>query len=779
MKTGQNPAGKQKRINIDAKSGLARLMAIENLAVLHNPKASTASFDLKDRVLTLPVLKDMSGPIFDWFIGHEVSHALNTPADQYIKLAKKYHPTIANIVEDARIEKLIIRRYPGLKRDNFLFYKEFASPERDFFGLKELTVPVDKLSLVDRLNLHFKIGPFHKINFSQEEMKYVDMLDKLETFEDVEEATKALYKYMKDRGELEEIKIKIKTNSKGQGEEQDQNDSDDGDDDFDGTTIEIDMTDDEESGSDEDEKEGENGSEGKDGDKEGSDGEDESEKSSGSGKGEDKDGDDKKDQSQKSKGKGKADKNEGEDGEDGQQPSDGKSGDKKPTQQKASKSEDKKSEGDGKQQTITIKMGQTQTSFDKNIQTIFEKSNPGLTFGEVYNASDIYKKTVVSIEKIEANCDRHISVTEMQKAEATYAEFLREINPTVNMMVAQFNLKKSAKDYQKMQISKTGRLDMDKISDYKISNDLFLRNEVIPESKNHGMVMFIDWSGSMSTQIGSTVKQLIILMEFCRKVQIPFEVYGFTDSAYTNSVSIPDSKIFASQGGNLFQMFSSGMKINHFRKMAKQVLHLATTNSASYIYSMGGTPLLNAMFLAEYAVNEFKVRYKCEKTAFVLLSDGGATDRINCGSTPAFQDIIMRNAYNGKNYQFKFDQQSFHYVMQYVRERCNIDSTVGFFLTNSCSSGTIDLLGPEFDKSKSSTLVREFDAKKFTVINDGPGFDKFFAIAINNFKIDKTDYLASIDSRTSKNALDAAFTKQLARASSSMVFMKAFIDQIS
>ena len=42
------------------------------------------------------------------------------------------------------------------------------------------------------------------------------------------------------------------------------------------------------------------------------------------------------------------------------------------------------------------------------------------------------------------------------------------------------------------------------------------------------MMMLLDWSGSMSDVLFDTVKQLINLVEFCRKVNIPFEVYFFT-----------------------------------------------------------------------------------------------------------------------------------------------------------------------------------------------------------------------------------------------------------
>ena len=43
-------------INLDVKSNLAKLLATENITIQHN-NVATASFNLEDRVLTIPVFK--------------------------------------------------------------------------------------------------------------------------------------------------------------------------------------------------------------------------------------------------------------------------------------------------------------------------------------------------------------------------------------------------------------------------------------------------------------------------------------------------------------------------------------------------------------------------------------------------------------------------------------------------------------------------------------------------------------------------------------------------
>ena len=65
----------------------ARLLATENLSVIR-ARTRTASFDIKSRILTLPMWKEMTPEIEDMLIGHEVGHALYT-TEEYIKPDRK------------------------------------------------------------------------------------------------------------------------------------------------------------------------------------------------------------------------------------------------------------------------------------------------------------------------------------------------------------------------------------------------------------------------------------------------------------------------------------------------------------------------------------------------------------------------------------------------------------------------------------------------------------------------------------------------------------------
>ena len=145
------------------KSLLAKLLATENVTVEHG-KYQTASFDVKNRVLRLPIWKEMSGSLYDLMVLHEVGHALYTPEDGWHERASKKgngYKSFLNVVEDARIERKIKDKYPGGRRSFTEGYLDLMN--KDFFGIKGLDV--NELGLIDRINLYFKGGTLHDISF--------------------------------------------------------------------------------------------------------------------------------------------------------------------------------------------------------------------------------------------------------------------------------------------------------------------------------------------------------------------------------------------------------------------------------------------------------------------------------------------------------------------------------------------------------------------------------------------------------------------------------------
>jgi len=187
-------------VSHEIKSQLAKLLATEDLVVEHR-KVETAQFNVHTRVLTLPLWEKASNVVYDLLVGHEVGHALFTPDEDWSKnvnIPMQY----VNIVEDARIEKLMKRKYMGLAKTFFNGYSELS--DKDFFSLEG--EDVSKMTLADKANLFFKIGNYVDIPIQDgEEKEIIDAISDVETFADVLTVSEILYKYCKKKAEEEKI----------------------------------------------------------------------------------------------------------------------------------------------------------------------------------------------------------------------------------------------------------------------------------------------------------------------------------------------------------------------------------------------------------------------------------------------------------------------------------------------------------------------------------------------------------------------------------------------
>ena len=182
----------------EIKSQLAKLLATEDLVVEHK-QVATACFNVHTRVLTLPLWEKASDTVYDLLVGHEVGHALYTPDEDWIE-EHKIPPQFVNVVEDARIEKLMKRRYAGLSKTFYTGYKELN--EEDFFQVAD--EDISTFNLADRVNLYFKVGNFVSLDFNPEEKEIVDLISATESFADVLIAAEELYKYCKKEKEQEQ-----------------------------------------------------------------------------------------------------------------------------------------------------------------------------------------------------------------------------------------------------------------------------------------------------------------------------------------------------------------------------------------------------------------------------------------------------------------------------------------------------------------------------------------------------------------------------------------------
>ena len=180
----------------EIKSQLAKLLATEDIVVEHK-HVETAQFNVDTRVLTLPIWEKASNYVYDMLVGHEVGHALFTPNED----PPKHVPhNFLNVCEDARIEKLMKRRYLGIAKSFYRGYSELH--DKDFFEVAD--EDLSTFNLADRANLYFKIGSFLPISFSDAEKEIINLIQNAETFTDTLAAAETLYHFCKQELQQQE-----------------------------------------------------------------------------------------------------------------------------------------------------------------------------------------------------------------------------------------------------------------------------------------------------------------------------------------------------------------------------------------------------------------------------------------------------------------------------------------------------------------------------------------------------------------------------------------------
>ena len=178
---------------------LAKLLAKENITIQHG-NYQTAWFDIKNRVLGLPLWKDLGNDVYDLLIGHEVGHALETPFAGWHDSPEKLEGcprSYINVIEDARIERKIKSRYPGLVRSFISGYKKLF--EEGFFGEGQYDWP--QIKLIDKINLHAKVGAHVDVPFNKVEQELMNRTMATDTFEDVLQVVRDVLAYSKENQE--------------------------------------------------------------------------------------------------------------------------------------------------------------------------------------------------------------------------------------------------------------------------------------------------------------------------------------------------------------------------------------------------------------------------------------------------------------------------------------------------------------------------------------------------------------------------------------------------
>ena len=732
-------------VNIEIKGNLAKLLATENLIIEHKP-VDTASFDVQRRVLTLPQWDTDSNVVYDMLVGHEVGHALHTPnrrwfeEEKYKNVPKDY----INVVEDARIERLMKQKFAGLNRDFYKAYEELFS--QDFFEVSD--DDVNDLKLIDRINLYFKIGAYLCIDFNDEENQIITEITQAETFDEVLDISKKLYALgQQQKQEVEALELKQLAELK-QGIE-----SEDG---TPATPVTLEETDEED------------------------------------------------DDALEVEGRGNAPDEQIDLPDDDQAP------------------EVEASNKAGNHADIDV--SSTQRSFDRNAESL--SNNEGgetqyISLPEVDIDSVQIKFNVLlqSLRKTFAYktvdtdpCthpyelkSHNNNVDEMVQK---FNDFKKSSNKDVNNLVKEFEMKKSADSYSRSATARTGMLDMNKLHTYKYNEDIFKKITVIPEGKNHGLVFLLDWSGSMHHQLEDTLKQLYKLVWFCRKVQIPFEVYAFTSDSW-----MLDERLDSSLMGkyhydgtkpehvkkvigemiipnefrmvNILSSLERGRDLDEMMKLiyCQAVAMCSHTGDYNRHFALSGTPLNEAIVCIGQITKHIIKTRDIQKCHVVVLTDGDGFH----------SDVWRESIYDKKPYK-----QAIYSGRSVIRSgsktfsggHSQTDFTLGLVRAvkselPNCSFLGIRLLERDyrhFYMGYARESYMDFEEMKAQNKREGMihfktnSFDQWYGISCNKLRVD--DEL-TVDQGSDKRSITTAFKKMNRGKKTNRVMVKQFIEQIA
>tara|TARA_B100000161_G_scaffold256148_1_gene218967 strand:+ start:98 stop:2224 length:2127 start_codon:yes stop_codon:yes gene_type:complete len=275
----------------------------------------------------------------------------------------------------------------------------------------------------------------------------------------------------------------------------------------------------------------------------------------------------------------------------------------------------------------------TDSLLKESIQNLVDSESAPITY--IQTPELLLDKVIVETQEWVDVLDEYWNKYEgfdFAKIDSEWARYKSQSSKEVNYLVKEFEMKKSASAYARTTVSKTGVLDCSKLFQYKYNDDIFKKISVTPDGKNHGLIFNLDWSGSMSHILFSTMKQLLNLIQFCNKVGIPFEVYAFTnewDSESVQKVKEVKENEITIEKFNMIKFASSDLKKRDLDKVMKYMFRTAfcmTYRAADYnipykLY-LSGTPLNEAIISMKQILPIFQKKNNVEKCHIINLTDG-------------------------------------------------------------------------------------------------------------------------------------------------------------
>ena len=466
-------------------------------------------------------------------------------------------------------------------------------------------------------------------------------------------------------------------------------------------------------------------------------------------------------------------------------------------------------------------MAETDTDANNAIKKLIDENASTRTYGRIPAiADDLIIPYGEILERAIPNYAEGGSWVDAKKAEI--ASMKDESKKTVAYMVKEFEMKKSADQYARAAVSKTGSLDMGRLHTYKYNEDLFKKVTTLPGATNHGMVMVVDWSGSMYENLKGTLSQLFNLIWFCRRTQIPFEVFAFSDCSelFIDPVTgdIPnryEMKMDDFKAGDialrtfkLLEFFSSKMSAKEEIEMMEILWMIAsyygfeTDREIAFdkvpfpgFLNLGGTPLNDAIIAMMEIVPKFKAETGVQKVNTIFLTDGasnnldGVYDYFLDTNTGEHKEIV--NSLHGKviisdpktlkNYEVNAFNMT-DSLLKVLKKRVPDMNLIGFFIAGSGRSGRVDkrtlcYLQRELDMDAIMEQVKFINKNKFLAI-ESKGYDEMYVLPAKGMEV-SNEGLSDDLVGASKAKLKTAFGKSMKGKVESRQLLNKFVKLVA
>ena len=382
--------------------------------------------------------------------------------------------------------------------------------------------------------------------------------------------------------------------------------------------------------------------------------------------------------------------------------------------------------------------------------------------------------------------------------DTTFKSFKKESQKEVNYLVKEFECKKAAESYARATTARTGILDCTKLHTYKYNENLFKKVTTLSDGKNHGLVFVLDWSGSMQYVLQDTVKQLYSLLWFCKKCNIPFDVYAFTNDHHKDMLykayDEKDGLVHVAECFSMMHFFTSTVSAS---QLEKQMINIWRTTYCIMRWGhvpmgmcLSGTPLNEAVISLHHILPEFKKRNNLQKVQCVILTDGEAyplkyhkevhrhwENESFLGTKYIQGSCYLRNRRTGRTYDF---------------DKCDhwTDMTDVFLQDLSDTLPDINLIGIRILQSKdASPFVRrylgrtdEYETvmkkwrKTKTMNIKKSSYSSYFGLSSS---IINDDASFSVDEGATKAKIKTAFMKSLKTKKMNKKILSEFIELVA